>query len=346
MRNTRGNSRLWGALLLAGIGYGALAGCAGTGNAFQFLGGTPFLSSTAQTQTTGPPTSGRTTGGATSTTTTGSTDPCTETPARKLLRISMRNLSSDYIHYFLVLIAFENGTQYPDGAVCPADRALYTAFGYTYIPAGATQPFGDYCIVGPALYYVHRAGQFRVTGGAGGSSLASAIGPAQGSTATYDAAFTSAGLTVPVPEVILFHNPGYTAEEQALKVSQSFQSPCNTGVSQAADPTCAQDSFYYVDETDRRSGSTALGSGSGRRVPSEIQGTGCQCLSNNRAFQLLAPSGQTASGAPCNEFFRGGRIDYIFIRNDNDNPPPQLVWRVTDAAGARAHDFDPRVTVP
>jgi hypothetical protein len=345
MRSTRGTRQRPGALLLGVIGGLTLVGCKAAGDAFEFLG-SPFTAAGQQTQTTTPTTSGRTTGGATSGQQTGSVDPCSETQARKLVRIAMRNQSADYIHYFLLLVAFENGTQYPNGAVCPADRALYTAFGYTYVPAGSTQPFGNYCITGPALYYFHRAGQFRGTGGASGSSLASAIGPAQGASPTYDNAFTSAGLTAPVPEIILFHNPGSSAEGQALKVSQSLPSPCNSAATQFADPVCAQDAFYYVDETDRRAGSTARGVGSGRRVSSEIQGTGCDCRGISQGYQVLAASGQTATSAGCDEFFRGGRIDYVFVRNDTDPPYPQLLWRVTDSAGARAHDFDSRANLP
>jgi hypothetical protein len=44
-------------------------------------------------------------------------------------------------------------------------------------------------------------------------------------------------------------------------------------------------------------------------------------------------------------FFRGGRIDYVFLREDTDPPFPQLVWRVTDSAGTRAQDFDPRANI-
>ena len=345
MRDRRGTGQRPGALLVGVVGCLTLVGCKAAGDAFEFFG-TPFTTSSGQTQTTSPTTSGRTTGGATSGQQSGAVDPCSETQARKLVRISMRNQSSDYIHYFLLLVAFENGTQYPTGAVCPADRALYTAFGYTYLPAGSVQAFGDYCITGPALYYFHRAGQFRGASGTSGSSLASAIGPSQGAAPTYDNAFTSAGLAVPVPDIILFHNPGSTASGQALKVSQSLTSPCNAAATQVSDPVCQQDAFYYVDETDRRAGSTALGVGSGRRVSSEIQGTGCECRGVNQGYQALAASGQTVTGAQCDEFFRGGRIDYVFVRDDTDPPYPQLLWRVTDSTGARAHDFDSRANLP
>ena len=51
-------------------------------------------------------------------------DPCSsQTPASSYA--SMRNLASgDYVHYFLVLVAFVNGDTYPTGAVCPDDVDL------------------------------------------------------------------------------------------------------------------------------------------------------------------------------------------------------------------------------
>jgi hypothetical protein len=327
------------ALALAGC---LAAGCGGASSAFQFLLGNPypFVGGTDD-GTTAPGVTGRQTGTTTGTTTTGFTDPCSEPQNRKFVRISMRNQSSDYVHYFLVLIAYVNSDEYPEGAVCETDRALYTSFGYTSIAAGQSVAFGNYCVVGPALYYFHRNGQFQLAGGATGRRLASAIGPAQGATPTYDAFFTSSGATVPVPDLILFHNPG-SGQGQALKISRNVSDPCAGEIVVGGDPACQQDAFYYVDETDRLAGSTALGVGSGRRVPGDIQGTGCECLGVSVPFQILAPSGQRAQGAACNTFFRGGRIDYVFLREDTDPPFPQLVWRVTDATGARAHDFDPR----
>lgn len=318
---------------------GLLMGGCGGATAFEFLGGTPYPY-VGQSGTTGAGTTGRTSGQPT--TSGGFTNPCNETQARKLVRISMRNQSQDYIHYFLVMIAFVNSEDYPTGGVCAADIPLYTSFGYTSVPAGSAQEFGNYCIPGPALVYFHRGGQFRGAGGTGGAGLASGLAPAQGSTPSFDSFFTSAGAPVPVPDIILFHNPGNTAQGQALKVSRNIPSPCSTAVQTAGDPACQQDSFYYVDENDRIAGSTALGTGSGRRVPAEIQGTGCQCLGLSEGWQELAPSGQSASGAACNQFFRGGRIEYVFVRDDRDPPYPQLLVRVTDAGGARAQDFDPR----
>jgi hypothetical protein len=225
--------------------------------------------------------------------------------------------------------------------VCPDDVALYTSFGYTQIPDGAEVAFGNFCIPGPALLYFHRSGQFQEAGGA----LASAIAPALGTSATYDTFFSSAGATVPVPDLIMFHNPG-TGDGAQLKISRNTSNPCSDQTS-TGDPNCEQDAWYYVDQTDRLVGSTALGSGSGRRVPSEIQGTGCECLGLSLPFAVLAPSNLSASFAQCNEFFRGGRIEFAFVDEDLDTPiPPQLVWRVTDASGALAHDFDDRVPVP
>lgn len=321
-----------------------VCGCAGTGSAFQYLLGSPFPI-IGSSGTVGPGSSGRSTGADIGGSDSGFTDPCQEPQSRKLVRISMRNLSPDYVHYFVAFVAFVNGETYPNGAVCPDDIALYQAFGYTLIPEGGSQAFGHFCIEGPALLYFHRQGRFQTAGGATRGGLASAVAPAQGATPTYDQFFSSAGQQVPVPDQILFHNPGTTTEGAALKISDSDPAPCDENAITLVDPDCQQDAFYYVDETDRIAGSTALGVGSGRRVPSEIQGTGCECLGIQLAYQELAPSGTRALGAACNEFFRGGKIEYVFLREDTDPPFPQLVWRVTDSAGAVAQDFDSRANV-
>ena len=349
----RGTSRPWsdpvaqvgvGGLLLIAL---VIAGCAGSGSGrgpFELIG-TPFGGGSGSTTTTGPGSSVSTPGSARAGGARASVDPCLEQQTRKFVRISMRNLAPDYVHYFLILVAYINGTTHPDGAVCANDIALYTQLGYSVqVQDGQQLAYGNYCIQGPALVYFYRGGQFQ---GAGTQGLAAAIAPAQGTTATYDSFFGPSGQQVPVPDWIIFHNPG-TGDGARLKVSFNALDPCASSGSVGAlgTPNCQQDAFYYVDETDVRSGSTVLGSGSFRRVPNEIQGTGCTCgLGNNVAYQQLAPSGATAASVQCNEFLRGGRIDYVFLRDDTDPPFPQLVWRVTDAGGARAHDFDPRAGV-
>lgn len=312
------------------------AGCAGTG-AFAGIG-SPFGYTGGATQTVQPGGTGRTSGSA------GSGDrsygdPCQEEQARKFVRISMRNLSRDYIHYFLVLVAeVDDGSG--TGAVCPDDVSLYTAFGYELIPSGTERAFGNYCFEGPALIYFHRNGQFRSAQG-----LASSIAPAQGSTPTYDEFFGANGQPVPVPNFILFHNPGTSSEGRALKVADSRDFPCEDDVIETVDPICDQDSWYYVDQRDIRAGSTVIGRGSYVRVPADTQGTGCDCAISNQAYQVLAPTGANAGTALCSEFLRGGRIDYVFIRDDQEPPFPQLLTRVSDATGSRAHDFDPRGNV-
>lgn len=273
-------------------------------------------------------------------------DPCTEPLSRKIIRISMRSLcDGDYVHYFLILIAYVNGETYPDGAVCADDIQLYRNFGYVEIAEGREQVLGNYCIRGPALYYFHRSGQFRGGSGTGGSSLGSAIAPAQGSSAAYDTFFTSSGAQVPIPNLILFHNPG-TGGGRSLKVFPNRTDPCSLIIADFGVSDCNQDAFYYVDESDRMTGSTALGPGAGLRVPNDIQGTGCLCLGTEDAFQSLAPSGTSASRANCNEFLRGGRIEYVFLRDDTEPPFPQLLWRVTDQNGGIVHDFDPSAPRP
>lgn len=272
-------------------------------------------------------------------------DPCAERTERKFVTITMRNQDSlDYIHYFFVAVAFIRGERYPTGGVCATDVNIYTQFGYTRIAEGTQQVFGDYCIQGPALVYFHQQGRFRQTGGSGASSLASAIAPARGASPTYDTFFTSSGARVPVPDQILLHNPG-TGDGAALKVSRNRTDPCNPNQLSVGSGACNQDGFYYVDENDQFAGSAALGQGSGRRVPSEFQDTGCECLGFAEAFWRLGPSNVTATTAQCNEFARGGRIEFVYIRNDQTPPVPQLAWRVADSSGSIIHSFDPRTGV-
>lgn len=264
-------------------------------------------------------------------------DPCDEPTNRKFVTISMQNLSpDDFVHYFFVAVAFVQSDLYPTGAVCPEDIALYTSNGYTQIADGALTEFGTYCIAGPALVRYHLNGAFR-QGAGSNAALASAIGPAQGGNAAFDATFTSAGFDLPVPDLIAFYNPG-TGGGATLKVSRNDPNPCDSTVT-SADPLCLQDAFYYVDQGDLRVGSTGLGVGSARRVSNDVQGTPCECTGLGNPFQSLAPSGTNAASAQCFEFARGGRIEYAFRRIDETPPVPQLLWRVTDSAGAIWHDF-------
>lgn len=329
-------------LFLCSLQTGCGGGVPGTP---QYLLGTPLFTtttgSTGDTDTGGTGTSSFFGAGSRA-----NVDPCSETTPRKFITISMANLSDDFVHYFFAMIAFVN-TEDRAGAVCADDINLYTSFGYTLVDEGQSVPFGNYCIEGPALIYFHENGQFQ----GGGNSLASAIAPASGTQPSYDSFFTAAGAQVPVPDLILFHNPG-SGDGQNLLASFLDPDPCGTdGTIAVVDPECQLDSFYYVDETDRLAagGTSLLGIGAGRRVPNEIQGTGCECgavdtafgLGTQNPFQNLAPSNTNASGALCNEFLRGGSITYVFIRDDVEPPVPQLLWRVLDAAGSEVHNFDP-----
>lgn len=318
-------------------GLASIVGCGG-GSDFYGAGSLfRFFANPALNPPAGPSSSGTSSGGQFGGSDRSSSDPCTEPQSRKFLRISMRNLAPDNIHYFLALIAHVNGARYPAGAVCPDDIALYTQFGYEEISEGDTRSFGNICIEGPALLYFHEEGEFRSASG----DLAAGIEPSRGTGATFDRFFTSAGALVPVPNLILFHNPG-TGPGFELKVAPTPGDPCNDSVSF---PDCLQDAFYYVGDFDLQIGTTALGVGSARRVPGEIQGTGCDCNSTGDPWQELAPSNATAASANCNEFLRGGTINYAFVRDDDTPPFPQLVWQVLDDGSSLVHDFDPRANV-
>lgn len=275
------------------------------------------------------------------------TDPCAEPTNRKFVTVSMRNDNQlDFVHFFVVFIARVNdptgAAGFVDGAVCPDDIALYQSGGYTtFIANGAQQTFGNYCIDGPALLFFFESGAFRDTTGA----LASGIEPASGALPSFNPFFSASGATIPVPNEILFHNPG-TGSGAALQVSTVLANPCDTTLI-GGTPNCSQDAFYYVSTDDIPAGSPILGLGSSRRVPNEIQGTQCQLGNQTAAFQVLAPAALSASDAAVNitNFFRGGRIEYIFIREDVDPPIPQLLWDVTDGTGAPAQMADPRATL-
>jgi hypothetical protein len=354
-----------GGLMVLGLALGSAVllsgtGCLSGGSGWDVVGN-PFPYFGSGAAATGPTQTGTTAGGQLGQDTRSYTDPCSEPQPRKYVRISMRNYADiDYIHYFFVAIAFVavdgtdpdaiiptfDGEEFPNGAVCPNDISLYVANGYESITAGRERAFGDYCIGGPALVYFHRNGQFRTATGTGSAGLGSAIAPAQGTLPTYDSFFDSVGALLPAPDLIVFHNPG-VGEGAPLKISVSRDSPCDPAVvTLRAAPPCQRDSFYYVAEDGFMAGVRTLGSGSGRRVPDEIQGTGCECNPLSGAYQILAPSGATATTARCDEFLRGGRITYTFIRDDQTPAFPQLLWRVTDATGSIAHDYDSRATLP
>lgn len=330
--------------LLSSFAIVILTACDGGLSSILRTTGTPFGTSGSATNTptsvggtgVGAPSSGSSSGSGVA-----GADACSQPEASKFIRLSLRNdVPNDYIHYFLVFIAYiDDGTG--SGVVCQDDIALYRANGYNIeVGAGQLTEFGNYCITGPALIRFHESGRFRDTGG---TSLASAIAPAQGTISTFDTFFTSAGATLPVPDVILWHNPG-TGEGASLKVSVNDSTPCGS-LSTSGTPDCSQDAFYYVTEDDIVTGGRALGAGSFRRTPNEIQGTGCFSLGSSSAFQELAPAGTTAANASDNEFLRGGSITYVFIRDDQEPAIPQMVWEVRNASGALVHEFDVRTGV-
>ncbi|MFH1745429.1 MAG: hypothetical protein ABIG44_00125 [Planctomycetota bacterium] len=342
--------------LVGSFGLLLLPCCSSGGSGWDIIS-TPFAYQPLTTGPTGPSSTGQSSSGGIGQSDRTPVDPCNEAQTRKFVTVSMRNLCDDYVHYFFIAVAFVDvdetdpnvslpffeNVAFPNGAVCPNDVSLYTQFGYIEIRAGEAAAFGDYCVGGPALIYFHRSGQFRRSASGGAGGLGSAIAPAQGSSPTYDEFFTSAGAQIPVPNLILFHNPG-TSDGYSLKISTPTVAPCDF-LTNVGTQVCLRDAWYYVSEDDIMTGSTALGVGSGRRVPAEIQGTGCECTGLAEAWQILAPSRVTALGANCNEFLRGGRISYAFLREDDTPSFPQLLWRVKDASGAQVHDFDTRAGV-
>lgn len=346
---------LLGGVLLAATTGLALLGCGGGASLFNLYGGLfdevgGASGSSGATVGIGSGGSGISSGGSGNDRT--PVNPCNLNESSKYVRISMRNQNElDYIHYFVIFVAYvyeanvgdSEGVRGVYGAVCPDDKQLYRSNGYELeVADGEDLVIGNYCIEGPAMVQFYENGRFRRTSGSG-NELASAIAPASGSVPTYDLDFSTVGARIPVPNIILWHNPG-TGEGAALKFSENARDACRDPNDASADPDCFQDAFYYVNENDQPSGSPILGSNSYRRVPSEIQGTLCRS-GLSRASQNLAPANITGEFARDYEFFRGGRIDYVFIRQDLEPPIPQLLWKVTDSRGGVAHTFDPRADI-
>jgi len=265
-------------------------------------------------------------------------DPCDEPLNRKFVTISMQNRSTSFIHYFFIAIARVRGDTFPGGAVCEEDVELYTQNGYQLIPAGQRQPVGNYCVDGPALVYFHEQGEFRSGSGTDNASLASAIGPAAGTNPTFDNEFSASGKRIPVPQFIIFHNPG-TGGGASRLIGRLLDDPCsqNPGVEGTVN-TCRADAFYYVRSDGRLDGSASFGQGAGRRNPTEIQGTGCECGAFSNFDNSIQELG--TDQLECNQFGRGGQIEYVFLRDDQIPAVPQLLWRVTESSGTIVHDFD------
>ena len=232
------------ALLAAAAAF--VGGCAG-GSGIASMFGTPFPYNTnvpTPTPTAGGSGTGSPASGSGADRGENELDPCTLKDADKFIRISMRNLApNDYIHYFLVMIAFVDGEP-TSGAACKDDIDLYKSFGYQQLTAN--QEFGGFCLPAGALVYFHDAGRFRT----GGGKLGAAIAPAQGTAPTYDEFFTASGALVAIPDIIAFHNPG-TGDGAKLQVSRNPGHPCDSGFLDT-ETICSQDAFYYVDARDTR----------------------------------------------------------------------------------------------
>ncbi len=127
----------------------AMAGCGAGGSPYSLFG-SPFTNYVGRTGSGGNGT-GIQIGGGNQLGSRDDSDPCTLDDARKFVSVSMRNYSTDYVHYFVVFIAFVRGDVYTDGAVCADDEALYLRNGYTKVNAGSQVTFGSYCLQGPVL---------------------------------------------------------------------------------------------------------------------------------------------------------------------------------------------------
>jgi hypothetical protein len=189
----------------------------------------------------------------------------------------------------------------PGATVNDDSLDVYESFGY--IRTGSnTFSFGSVTVTAPAGQEVLWYWHER------GSFPESSIGPEIAGVPTYDAFFDQLGALVPVPDLILFYEGTPAGSQCSLS---SYRTTDVTGV-------------FTLEAFD----------------PLQVQGTGCNCLSLDDAFQSLAPATVSATSAQCNQYLRGSDILYDFRDADTSQPPApeRLLWQVS-VGGNAYHDF-------
>jgi len=188
----------------------------------------------------------------------------------------------------------------PGATVSEDNLELYETFGYIRT-GSSTFSFGSVTVTAPAGEEVLWYWHER------GSFPQSSIGPQIGGIVEYDAFFDDLGTLVPVPDLILFYDGSPAGSQCTLN---SYRTTDFTGM-------------FTLEAFD----------------PTQIQGTGCNCLSLSDAFQRLAPATVSSTSALCNQYVRGSFILYEFRDVDPTGAAPErLLWEVS-LAGDVYHDF-------
>ncbi len=281
--------------------------------------------------------------------------------ANRRLILKLQNETNTYVHYHLILIAFRDD-------VVPGDEKRYTDAGYVRYPSGTS--IGCYSFTQDLFLYYHMNGRFRADINSTSSPLYSGIGPAA-STAnpTVDAYWTQR--EIPVPSVILFHDPspGNVPSPFSQGRSATTINPLLDDVTSCVTCTsCAQASWYYVQPNDLPNGFATTCS-MGRdinaafryyRVPAETQDTACyDCIADSATVPLSQlttahwlhnsavglGTGPRAAGnvvdVRCYEFYMDSIVTYTFTKQGNivsgTTAPPSLVWDVRTRGGTIIH---------
>ncbi len=286
------------------------------------------------------------------------------------IRLTLENQDPNrYIHYHLHLIAFREDI--PVG-----DESRYEAFGYEWFPAGVQFGCYNFSHARGLYYYYHEEGRFRANLDNTNDStnpVLSGIEPASPSSNSLDRFF--ADRVVPVPSLILFHDPGSSVPSQFNRLNRSNGISALVTSVLACAPTCfacSQPSWYYVTAADLPAGQIP-GSCAGAsrtditrflrffRVPAETQDNVCgECAGLTTPFPAQDTSAahwlqstavnaavypnpaQTPSNSDCFEYFIGAQVRYVFtnagdILPTTATPGPSLKWEVTTTSGDVIH---------
>ncbi len=282
------------------------------------------------------------------------------TSNRRLI-LKLQNETTRYIHYNLILIAFRED-------IVPGDEKSYTDAGYVHYPSGTS--IGCYSFTQDLYLYYHMNGRFRESISNTSSPLYSGIRSATNvADPAVDTYWTQR--EIPVPSVILFHDPSpgnvpipFSQGRSAMTIN-----PLLDDVTSCIDcGSCAQASWYYVQPNDTASGFTTTCS-MGRdlaaafryfRVPAETQDTACyDCIADAGTVPLpelttahwlhnsAVGSGTGPRGAGnvtdvrCYEFYMNSIVTYTFTKQGDitvgPTAPPSLVWDVRTRGGQIIH---------
>jgi hypothetical protein len=276
--------------------------------------------------------------------------------------LTLQNAMTDrYVHYHLILIAFAED-------IVPGDGSRYEAAGYVHYATGTS--IGCYGFAKDLYLYYHYNGKFRANISSTSSAMMAGIPPAtSASQPRQDYYFINRQM--PIPSVILFHDPGSTVPSpfNSGRDSTTINPALDDVTSCVSCTRSAQASWYYVTANDVAIGNpTACSEGRNDvaailryfRVPAETQDTACfDCVGSAGMVPLATlttahwmhntavgtTGGAQPAGNPtdclCYEYYMDGFITYTF-RNITGTTPgttavPSLVWDVRSRTGTIIH---------